>query len=207
MKKKFTILILCGFLTSSIQAQNFGGGLIIGISTSQVGGDNIAGFNKAGLLVGAFANKSISELLKFQMEITFIQKGSNNPHMNDIKHPNRDKQDISLSYIEVPLLLQYYQNNNLKIEGGVQFANLINGYYNDISGKIPIYSVDPFIKYDFSLLVGFDYKYSKNMSFNSRLSNSILPIGTEDNVGLKQYNSLRKGKFNSVLSFAIHYNL
>ena len=141
------------------------------------------------------------------MEITFIQKGSNNPHMNDNKHPNRDKQDISLSYIEVPLLLQYYQNNNLKIEGGVQFANLINGYYNDLRGRIPIYYVNPFIQYDFSLLVGFNYKYSENMSFNCRLSNSIIPIGTEDNVGLNQYNSLRKGKFNSVLSFAIHYNL
>ncbi|MFT5072445.1 MAG: hypothetical protein ACI8V8_002420, partial [Chitinophagales bacterium] len=81
MKILLTILIcVCSI---NIHAQNFGGGLILGLSTSQVGGDNLAGFNKAGLLVGAYGNKSISELLSFQMEMTFIQKGSNNPKMND----------------------------------------------------------------------------------------------------------------------------
>ena len=207
MTKKFTILLFCGFLSLSIKAQNFGGGLILGFSTSQVGGDNLAGFNKAGLLIGAYGNKSISELLSFQMEMTFIQKGSNNPKMNDAEHSNYLKEDISCSYIEVPLLLQYHQSNKLKIEGGVQLAYLINGYYNDINGEIPTYSVNPFRKNDFGLLLGIDYKYSKNISLNTRLSNSILPIGTEDYDLVNSYNSSRKGKYNSVLSFAIHYNL
>ena len=207
MTKKFTILLFCGFLSLSIKAQNFGGGLILGFSTSQVGGDNLAGFNKAGLLIGTYGNKSISELLSFQMEITFIQKGSNNPKMNDSEHSNYLKEDISSSYIEAPLLLQYHQSNKLKIEGGVQLAYLINGYYNDINGEIPTYSVNPFIKNDFGLLLGIDYKYSKNISLNTRLSNSILPIGTEDYDLVNSYNSSRKGKYNSVLSFAIHYNL
>ena len=207
MIKKFGILLCYGFLSISIHAQNFGGGVILGLSTSQVGGDNLAGFNKAGLLAGAFANTPISELLSFQMEITFIQKGSNNPKMNDAEHSNYLKEDISCSYIEVPLLLQYHQSNKLKIEGGVQLAYLINGYYNDINGKIPTYSVNPFIKNDFGLLLGIDYKYSENISLNTRLSNSILPIGTEDWDFVNSYNSSRKGKYNSVLSFAIHYNL
>jgi len=207
MKKKFAILIFCGFLSTSIHAQNFGGGVILGLSTSQVGGDNLAGFNKAGLLAGAFANIPISELLSFQMEMTYIQKGSNNPKMNDAEHSNYLKEDISSSYIEVPLLLQYHQSNKIKIEGGVQLAYLINGYYNDLNGEIPIYSVDPFIEYDFGLLLGIDYKYSENISLNSRLSSSILPIGAEDYDGVNSYNSSRKGKYNSVLSFAIHYHL
>lgn len=207
MIKKFGILLCCGFLSISIHAQNFGGGVILGLSTSQVGGDNLAGFNKAGLLAGAFANTPISELLSFQMEITYLQKGSNNPNINNSEHPNYLKEDISSSYIEVPLLLQYHQSNKMKIEGGVQLAYLINGYYNDLNGEIPIYSVDPFIEYDFGLLLGIDYKYSENISLNTRLSSSILPIGAEDYDGLNYYNSSRKGKYNSVLSFAIHYHL
>jgi len=207
MKKKFAILIFCGFLSTSIHAQNFGGGVILGLSTSQVGGDNLAGFNKAGLLAGAFANIPISELLSFQMEMTYIQKGSNNPKMNDAEHSNYLKEDISSSYIEVPLLLQYHQSNKIKIEGGVQLAYLINGYYNDLNREIPIYSVDPFIEYDFGFLLGIDYKYSENISLNTRLSSSILPIGTEDYDGVNSYDSSRKGKYNSVLSFAIHYHL
>jgi hypothetical protein len=207
MLNKFAILLFCGFLSISIQAQKFGGGVILGLSTSQVGGDNLAGFNKAGLLAGAFVNTPISELLSFQMEMTYIQKGSNNPKMNDAEHSNYLKEDISSSYIEVPLLLQYHQSNKIKIEGGVLLAYLINGYYNDLNGKIPIYSVDPFIEYDFGLLLGIDYKYSENISLNTRLSNSILPIGAEDWDIVNSYNSSRKGKYNSVLNFAIHYNL
>ena len=204
MIKKFAIILSCGFLTFSIQAQDFGGGVILGLSTSQVGGDNLAWFHKAGLLLGVFANKSITELLSFQMEMTYIQKGSNNPNMNNVEHPNYSKQDISLSYIEVPLLLQYNQSDKLKIEGGVLTAYLVDGHYNDFNGKMPN-EPNPFISYDIGLLLGIDYKYSENISLNTRIGNSILPIGSEDYEN-QVYNSSKKGKYNSVLSFALHYN-
>ena len=206
MKMKLALFIFCGFLISNLQAQNFGGGIILGLSTSQVGGDDLGGFNKAGLLVGVYANKSISPLLSFQMEMTFIQKGSNNPKMNDYEHKNVGRPDISLSYIEVPLLLQYKQSEILEIEGGLQFANLITGYYNDTYGEISATTIDPFIDYDIGLLIGMDYTFSGNLSLNTRISNSILPIGEEDYNHPTTYNSTRKGKYNSVLSFAIHYN-
>ena len=205
MLKKFAIILSCGFLTFSIQAQDFGGGVILGLSTSQVGGDDLAGFHKAGLLLGVFANKSITELLSFQMEMTYIQKGSNNPNMNNPEHPNDSKQDISLSYIEVPLLLQYHQSDKLKIEGGVLTAYLVDGHYNDFNGKMPN-EPNPFIDYDIGLLLGIDYKYSENISLNTRIGNSILPIGSEDYENQVPYNSSKKGKYNSVLSFALHYN-
>jgi len=207
MKKKFALFIFCGFLISNLQAQNFGGGVILGLSTSQVGGDDLGGFNKAGLLAGVFANKSITPLLIFQMEMTYIQKGSNNPNMNNSEHlQDYEKPDISSSYIEIPLLLQYHQSEVLKIEGGLLSAYLINGYYKDESGKMPIVNGNPFIKYDIGLLIGMDYKFSENLSLNTRISNSILPIGEEDYNHTTTYNSTTKGKYNSVLSFAIHYN-
>jgi len=207
MKKKFALFIFCGFLISNLQAQNFGGGIVLGLSTSQVGGDDLGGFNKAGLLAGVFANKSISTLLSFQMEMTYIQKGSNNPNMNNSEHlQDYEKPDISSSYIEIPLLLQYHQSEVLKIEGGLLSAYLIDGYYKDESGKMPIVNGNPFIKYDIGLLIGMDYKFSENLSLNTRISNSILPIGEEDYNHTTTYNSTRKGKYNSVLSFAIHYN-
>ena len=207
MKKKLALFIFCGFLISNLQAQNFGGGIILGLSTSQVGGDDLGGFNKAGLIAGVFANKSISPLFSFQMEMTYIQKGSNNPDMNDSKSKNVKTPDISLSYIEVPLLLQYKQSKVLEIEGGLQFANLITGYYNDTYGEISTTTIDPFIDYDIGLLIGMDYKFSENLSLNTRISNSILPVGSEDYIHQTTYNATKKGKYNSVLSFAIHYNL
>ena len=204
MLKKSIISFLCIFLTCSIQAQNFGGGIILGISSSQVSGDNLSGFNKAGLLIGVFANRSISEILSLQMEMNYIQKGSDNADINDYQHKNRGVADISLSYIEVPLLLKYNQSNKLEIEAGLQTGHLINGYYNDNYGKID-YNVPPFSKYDIGLLLGINYKYSDNISINTRLSNSILPIGSEDYDNSGSFNSSIKGKYNSVLSFTLYY--
>ena len=207
MKKKLALFIFCGFLISNLQAQNFAGGIILGLSTSQVSGDDLGGFNKAGLLAGFFANKSLSPLLSFQMEMTYIQKGSNNPNMNNSEHlQDYEKPDISSSYIEIPLLLKYHQSAVLKIEGGIQFANLIKAYYNDTYGEISTTTIDPFIDYDIGLLIGMDYKFSENLSLNTRISNSILPIGEEDYNHATTYNSTRKGNSNSVLNFAIHYN-
>lgn len=204
MITKYLIFFCCLFFSLNFQAQNFGGGGKLGVSTSQVGGDNLAGFNKAGIIIGIFANKKISTILSFQGEMTYIQKGSNNPNMSNSNHNNYLVEDISLSYIEIPLLLQYHQNQVLKIESGLQIAYLFNGYYNDLIGEIPN-EINPFINYDLGLLIGMDYKYSNNISLNTRISNSILPIGEEDK-NTTTYNSITKGKYNSVLSFTLNYN-
>ena len=207
MLKKFAILLCCGFLTFNMKAQSFSGGFILGLSTSQVGGDNLAGFHKAGLLIGIFANKSIYQNLSFQMEMTYIQKGSENPKIDDVSDANYLKQDISSSYIEIPFLLKYHQSNNFSVEGGIQTAYLIDAYYNDSYGKIEANNMSPFISYDIGLMTGLDYKYSKNISLNTRLSSSIFPIGTEDYDNQEIFGSTSKGKYNLVLSFTLHYNI
>jgi hypothetical protein len=138
------------------------------------------------------------------MEMTYTQKGSNNPKMTDSSHPNYLKQDVYLSYIEVPLVLKYSQSNKLNIETGILTGYLIDGYYNDINGEMSNV-INPFVNYDIGVLIGIDYKYSKKISLNTRLSNSILPIGKEDD--LNCYNCYTKGKYNSTLSFSLYYNL
>lgn len=206
LKKKIAIFVICGCLSLSNIAQNFGGGTIIGISTSQVSGDDLGGYNKAGLIIGAFANRLIKKGLTFQMEMIYIQKGSHNPRMNDSEYRSYNVPDIYLSYIEIPILLQHHQTNNLKIEGGLNSAYLINGYYNDSYGKMRDYGSSIFLKYDLGLMFGINYKYSDNISLITRISNSIIPIGDEDYNHLEAYNYQAKGKYNSVLSFTINYN-
>ena len=112
---KYFPFVCCLLFFLNLNAQDFGGGGKLGISTSQVGGDNLAGFNKAGIIIGMFANKKISPFLSFQAEMTYIQKGSNNPNMSNNNHNNYLLQDISLSYIEIPLFLQYHQNQLNKL--------------------------------------------------------------------------------------------
>ena len=199
MLKKFTILLCCGFLSISIQAQNFGGGLILGLSTSQVSGDYLGGFNKAGLLVGGFIDLQLSKTLKGQMEMTFIQKGSNNPNMNENNYS-----DINLSYVEIPFLLKYLQSSTIAIEGGIETAFLISASDNDIYGQISGSSTREFNTTDISIFIGMDYSINPRLILNSRISNSIMPIRAHASGATFQLN---KGQYNSVLSFALHYIL
>jgi len=196
MLKKFAILLFCGFLTLSIQAQNFGGGLIAGASTSQVAGDNLAGFNKIGWVAGAYTNLKIKENLQVQLEIIYIEKGSRNPNL----HKNII-QEITLSYVEVPISINLQQKENLGIELGILPAFIMSSKMNDYFSEIEI---DPsFEKYDFGIFAGINYHLSKKIILNSRISNSIIPIRPHVSGATDGWN---KGQYNTVLSFTLHYN-
>ena len=191
-------ILICVF-SINIHAQNFGGGLILGLSTSQVSGDYLGGFNKAGLLVGGFIDLQLSKTLKGQMEMTFIQKGSNNPNMNENNYS-----DINLSYVEIPFLLKYQQSSTIAIEGGIETAFLISASDNDIYGQISASSTREFNTTDISIFIGMDYSINPRLILNSRISNSIIPIRAHASGATFQLN---KGQYNSVLSFALHYIL
>ena len=88
--KKISILIFILNLSFLSQAQDFKGGVILGLSTSQLSGDHLEGFNKAGLILGAFTSRVFSEKISGKMELIYIQKGSKNPDLdtynNEILH-------------------------------------------------------------------------------------------------------------------------
>ena len=191
------VVLFCGILSNNCNAQNFGGGLIAGVSTSQVAGDRLGGFNKIGLLVGAYTNLKIKENLKLQFEIIYIEKGSRNPNIHKINIA-----EITLSYVEVPISINLQQKENLGVEVGVLPAFLINAEMNDYLWKTEI---DPaFEKYDFGVFAGINYHITDNIILNTRISNSIIPIRPHVSGATNGWN---KGQYNTVLSFAIHYKI
>ena len=197
LHKILTLLFFCGILTYNTNAQSFGGGIILGASTSQVAGDLLGGFNKIGILAGAYTNLKVKEYLKLQFEIIYIEKGSRNPniHKNTI-------QEISLSYVEVPLSINLQQKENIGIEVGVLPAFIIASKMNDYYSETEI--SPPFEKYDFGVFAGINYHITDNLILNTRISNSIIPIRPHED-GLTH--RLNKGQYNTVLSFAIHYKI
>ena len=205
MKKIFLFFILIVIYTSS-NSQDFKGGILLGLSTSQVSGDNLAGFNKAGLIFGGFTNRILSNRNSLQLEIVYIQKGSRNPDIINEESANYNKPYINLSYIEIPILLKLNYNNTLEYDIGIQWAQLINGYYIDNVGEMNS-TIDPFIKNDLSIALGLNYFINQNISLNSRLTNSILPIGNEDYNNLTAYNANKKGKYNTTINFSIYYHI
>lgn len=188
----FLFIIL---ISNNVKSQNFNGGLIGGVSSSQVSGDNLSGYNKAGLFLGVFTQVPVSSITNIKMEMNFIQKGSRNPKLNQNGIP-----DISTSYLEIPISLNYNQNELLSIESGIQTAFLLSAKDNDVYGSVN--SDPPFDKTDISAFIGIYYHYSEKMSLNTRLGNSVLPIRGYDTERIFIF---KRGQYNTVLSFTIHY--
>jgi hypothetical protein len=197
-------LLICGLLSINSHAQNFGGGLITGVSTSQVAGDMLGGFNKIGFLFGGYTSLSMKENMSLKYEITYIEKGSRNPNMYKSNHPNYEKIEISLSYIEMPLTINLQQKENLGIELGIMTAFIISTSWNSAEQKKQEVPNPQYKKYDFGVCAGINYYLSDNIILNTRISNSILPIRPHVSEATKGWN---KGQYNTVLSFTINYIL
>ena len=195
MQKKITIIIVVILLISNnIYTQEFKAGINIGISTTQVSGDNLAGFHKAGIILGGFVNRNINQLLSLQLEMMFIQKGSSNTNKNNLIA------DVYLDYIEVPLLIKYRQSENISIESGIHTSALINGYYHDLYGKLD--NQTGFDNFDLGVSLGVTYKINNNLSLNTKVSNSIIPIAEHASGQTYRFN---KGKYNTGLNFILQY--
>ena len=195
MKKIFFLIILFIFQFNS-SAQEFNAGILSGLSTTQVSGDNLAGYNKAGLIIGGFVNRDISQSLALQIEMMYIQKGSSNPKVENLIA------EINLEYIEIPLIIVLKSSEKINFDFGIHISALIDGYYKDIYGILE--NQIEFNDYEFGAVVGIAYKLNEKMSLCTRLSNSIIPIA---NHASGQTYRLNKGKYNTGLNFIISYKL
>ena len=69
MKKLLLLFVFAMCFGINMMAQNFYGGIILGGTTSQVGGDARGGYHKAGIVGGAFAGLNLSSDFDIQMEM------------------------------------------------------------------------------------------------------------------------------------------
>lgn len=209
MKK---ILIIIFFVISFVvsKTQDFNGGVFTGFSASQIDGDTYAGYDKLGLVGGAFVNRDLSQRYNLQFEMLYIQKGAR-------KNQNPDAGDYSihvvdLKYVELPLLIKYklYKfNERVSFEFGLSAAVLIKSTRKDEHGKTSI--TNPYKKSDFCTNIGVNYEIIDNLSINLRYSYSLFftPILSSVNktrwmIPWTQY-IFSQGQYNNILAFTLRY--
>jgi hypothetical protein len=194
------LLFLLLFIAFTAKGQViFHGGALGGVSTSQVSGDQLSGFNKAGIYGGAFVNIHFTEKWLFQFEIDYIQKGSR-------KNPKPSRNDytkyvMSLQYFEMPLLFKYQFLNRFELEMGPAIAYLLKntGVERDENGPF----IDPrpaFSKIDLSVMGGASFRIIDHLKLNVRGSQSVLPIRQHESGATYRLN---RGQYNSVLAFTL----
>lgn len=198
--KRFFIVFILAFFSSLIFAQSFKAGFQLGITGTQVTGDLLSGYKKAGIYGGFFVVHPVTERSGFQLEMSFIQKGSR----KNAKPSDGDYNQylMRLNYIEMPIFYKYTFKRNLTAELGLSFGYLISSYEADENGPIEQQGLPDFKKVEFTGIIGLGYQMNEHMRFFLRYSYSVLPIRSRPT---GYYNYINAGQFNDVLCTAFQY--
>jgi len=195
---KYFLIIAFIFFSSNLLSQTFGGGVLAGLSASQVDGDNWGGYHKAGLCFGVYTNAQLNDYIDAQLELRYVQKGSNsNSKENETFYKSK------LDYIELPVYLKYNFLDKFSANIGVA-AGYLQKSTEDKDG-IGDEPADPeFNPFEFSGLAGVEYHILDRLFFNVRFNYSILAV--RDHPGDQTF-FLNKGQYNNVLTFTLHYQI
>lgn len=198
-KTAFVILLILNSIKGF--SQDFNAGIQMGITATQVTGDQLAGFNKAGMFGGFYVNRPLGSIGEGQLEINFIQKGSR-------KNARPDEGDyesylLRINYVEVPVMYKFKLRTFIRIETGLMFAYLISSKEFDIQGEIvPDPSINTFKNMDFSAFAGLNYKINDHLAISLRYSYSVLAIRPKPQTITYRYDS---GQFNEVVCTTLQY--
>ena len=121
--------------SNKVVGQEFKMGFQLGMTATQVTGDQLVGFNKAGLFGGLRVTRAMGEYGDGQMEINFIQKGSRLNAKPDKGIYNSYL--LRLNYVEVPVSYRLRLNKFFGLEAGAKFAYLISTREKDEQGDLP----------------------------------------------------------------------
>jgi hypothetical protein len=183
-------------------AQKFNSGLQFGLNTSQITGDNLAGYNKAGLTAGIWVNRQITERMSIWMELSYLPKGSKK--LNSPSDSVPDYYRLHLNYIEVPISINYRVHPKMSIETGISCGAYISHTEEDVNGDISgIYGPrEQFKSTDISFNAGLNWHFNSKWMLNVRNANSIFPVRNHDQ---QTYFRLNRGQYTSCIMGRILY--
>lgn len=177
-----TILILAFTFSISFSfAQNFSGGILLGVSGSQIDGDVQGGYKKGGLIIGAYVSKPLSEKSNFKIESYYIGKGA----VKTIKvSPSYSYQEFntSLHYIEMPFLYHYKLLPKFDVSIGLAPSYIFASKLVEMGYEIDknFYSMRTF---DVQPIAEAGFYLTDNIVANIRYSHSVINIRTDTNGG------------------------
>jgi hypothetical protein len=197
MKSRYLLLLLCLFLIpGTAQSQIFKGGVMLGFNGSQVDGDMQSGYDKLGLMGGAFIYTPLSRNLDLQFEIEYMGKGAQSVQNGD---DYNIQFTINLQYIEMPVILRLNTIRNFGLEAGLGFGYLFSQSEN-LSSALQTNQIT-FNSFELSGILGFNYHINENYSVVARYSYSLIPVAHVYN----DPNYYISGLYNNLFSVGLCY--
>jgi hypothetical protein len=159
-------------------AQSIKGGLITGFNMTQVDGDEVYGYHKYGLNVGALSIIPLGEKFSFSIEILYNQKGSyQRPWQMDDSLNGAYK--LILNYLDVPVLFQFEDKKVIKFGTGLSWGRLVQFKEWEHEQRIEWNTPNgPYNKSDVDFLFDVQLRLVQGLSFDMRYAYTISKIRT-----------------------------
>lgn len=193
----FSLIILC----ANVDSQIFNGGLIIGPVSSQVDGDNLAGYKKAGLQFGGWTSYDFNNKWSGQFEIKYIMKGSHKP--KNLNTGDYTRYMMQLNYIDFPILASYNLHPDIQLNMGIIPALLISYQESDEVGDFESDPSRPFKKVNMAGVIGVNYQFKPKIRFEFRQAMDFIPFRPHPG---GQTNWYDYGQYNRWLELAVYYS-
>jgi hypothetical protein len=156
MKKVFLFILVFNISISALHAQSFKVGLKAGTDINKITGKSFKDEFSFGYHVGGFADIGLTSRFGIQPEVLFSQvKADTGSQFSQIYQFN-NVSEIKLSYLKIPLILNYMPNKFVSLQVGPQYGILIDQNKNLLKN-----GADAFSNGEFSLLGGLQLNISK----------------------------------------------
>lgn len=170
--------MLITFFSLNTYAQDFTGGIILGVSGSQIDGDVQSKYKKPGLVIGAFVNRPLSEKGALKIEMYYIGKGA----VLNTEYPDGSvfqEFNTSLHYIELPVLYNFMFHPKITVSVGIApsylFAHKLTRQKFLVDKSL--YSMKPF---DFQPMGQVGFYLTDRISSSIRISYSAINIRNDE---------------------------
>jgi hypothetical protein len=186
------------------------GEAIFGTNLTQVDGDEVYGFRKWGINVGAgvlipFDKKGRWDV---SLEALFSQKGS---YQKAFYEDSCDGQrqtgeyNLRLNYVEVPVLVMYTDKDFISAGAGFSWGRLVGVTEYEHGQLIEETQTDgnTYNPNDFSILADVRIRIYKALKFNLRYQYSLLPIRERDFENCRTGDQWSRKQYNNVLTFRL----
>jgi opacity protein-like surface antigen len=191
-----------------VSAQRFEGGLLAGMTASQVDGDSYSGYNKLGFQGGVFVSTAFNKNFGAQMEIRYAGKGAQKVTTTD--DPVVYK--LTLHYIDLPLMATYTLKKKIVFDLGFVPGYLFAKNGKDSGGPMPQEFLVEFKKMDIAWLIGINYRITENLKVNFRYSYSLMSINDFDGASgiytwFGNFVGYRTGDYNNYLTMGVYFQI